>query len=49
MQIQDRMLELAQNWTTANVMKHMVIIVGLVMKPSVIQKDILQALALLGL
>jgi hypothetical protein len=32
------MYELAQNWTSINVMKHMVVIVGLVRKPLVIQK-----------
>ena len=41
------MLELVQNWTTINVMKHMVVIVGLVRKPLVIQKEILHALGLL--
>ena len=49
MQIWYRMLELVQNRTSVNIMKHMVIIVGLVRKLPVIQKDILQALALLGL
>ena len=47
-QIWDRMLEFAQNWTTVeDVMKHMVIIVGLARKPLVIQKDIFQALIML--
>ena len=44
-QIRDRMLESAQNWITVNVVKNMVIIVGLVRKTSVVQKDVLQALA----
>ena len=43
------MLELAQNRIVVNIMKHMVIIVGLVRKALVIQKDILQALGLYGL
>ena len=43
-QIRDRMLEFVQNWTTVNVVKHMVIIVGLVRKTSVVQKDVLLAL-----
>ncbi len=42
--IRDRMLEFAQNWTAIDVMKNMVVIVGLVREPSVIQKDVLQAL-----
>ena len=46
-QIRNKMLEFVQKRTTVNVMKHMVIIVGLVRKPLVIQKDVLQALALL--
>ena len=45
--IRDKMLEFAQNWTTVNVMKQMVKIIGLVREPSVIQKDVLQALKLL--
>ena len=47
-QIRDRMLEFAQNWTTVNVVKQMVEIVGLVREPSAVQKDILQALLSLG-
>ena len=43
-QIRYRMLELAQDWTAINVMKHMVVIVGLVRKPLVIQKDICKRL-----
>ena len=46
-QIRNRMLEFAQNWTTVNVVKQMVKIVELVREPSVVQKDILQALTLL--
>ena len=38
------MLELAQNGTSINIMQHMVVIVGLVREPSVIQKNIMQAL-----
>ena len=43
-QIPDRMLEFAQDWTTVDVVKHMVIFIGLVRKTPVVQKDILQAL-----
>ena len=46
-QIRSRMLESAQNWTTVNVVKQMVEIVGLVRELSVVQKDILQVLTLL--
>ncbi len=42
------MLELAQDRPTYNIAKHMVILVGLVWKPLVIQKNILQTLAVLG-
>ena len=43
-QIRSRMLEFAQNWTTVNIVKQMVIILGLIREPSVVQKDILQTL-----
>ena len=43
-QIWSWMLESVQNWTTVDIVKQMVIIFGLIREPSVIQKDILQAL-----
>jgi hypothetical protein len=42
------MLELAQDRPAFNIVKHMVIFVGLVWKLSVIQENILQMLAVLG-
>jgi hypothetical protein len=42
------MLELAQDRPAFNIVKHMVIFVGLVWKPSVMQENILQTLAVLG-
>ncbi len=43
------MLEFAQDRPAIDIVKHMVIFVRLVWKPSVIQKNILQTLAVLGL
>ena len=43
------MCELAQDWPSTNIVKHVVIVVGLVWKPLVIQKNILKMLAALGL
>ncbi len=43
------MLDIAQDRPAVNVVKHVVIFVGLIWKPSVIQKNILQMLAALGL
>ncbi len=43
------MLEFAQDRPAINVVKHVVIFVGLIWKPSVIQKNVLQMLAALGL
>ncbi len=42
-------LEFAQDRPAVNVVKHVVIFVGLTWKPSVVQKNVLQALAVLGL
>jgi hypothetical protein len=44
-QIRSRMLKSAQNWTAINIVKQMVVVIGLVWEPSVIQKDILQPLS----
>ncbi len=43
------MLEFAQDRPAIDIVKHVVIFVGLVWKPSVIQENILQTLAVLGL
>ena len=43
------MLEFAQNWPAFDMVKHIVVLVGLVWEPAVIQEDVLQPFTTLGL
>ncbi len=43
------MLEFAQDWPAFNIVKHVVIRVGLIWEPAVVEEDILQTFATLGL
>ncbi len=43
------MLEFAQNWPAFDMVEHIVVLVGLVWEPAVIQEDILQPFMMLGL
>ena len=43
------MLEFVQNWPAFDMVKHIVVLVGLVWEPAVIQEDVLQLFTTLGL
>ncbi len=43
------MLEFVQNWPVFDMVKHIVVLVGLVWEPAVIQEDVLQPFTTLGL
>ena len=43
------MLEFAQNWPAFDMVKQIVVLVGLVCEPAVIQEDVLQQFTTLGL
>jgi hypothetical protein len=42
------MLELAQNWSTINIVQQIIVVLGLVRKSSVIDKHIVEPPAMLG-